>query len=73
VFNFPVYKRCKSKLHLYFISPQLEWPYSRAITTNAGEIAAKQEPSYTVGGYANGHTMESNMKISQKAKDRIAM
>jgi hypothetical protein len=42
VFSFCGYKRCKSKQHLDFISPQLEWPESRAIiTTNAGEDAVK--------------------------------
>jgi hypothetical protein len=45
--------RCKSKQPLDFISPQLEWPESRIITTNAGEDAAKQEPLYTAGGNAN--------------------
>jgi hypothetical protein len=39
--TFPVIKRCKSKLHSKFISPQLEWPYLRAITTNAGKAATK--------------------------------
>jgi hypothetical protein len=36
-----------------FISPQLEWSYSRAITTNTGEDTAKQKSFYTVGGNAN--------------------
>jgi hypothetical protein len=54
VFNFPGYEnRCKSKQHLDFILSQLEWQYSRARTTNAGEDAAKQEPLYTVGRNAN--------------------
>jgi hypothetical protein len=47
-------KSCKSKQHLYFILPQLEWPYSRVITTtNAGQDAVKQEPLYIVGENAN--------------------
>jgi hypothetical protein len=55
MFNFPGYKKSyKSKQQLDFISPQLERPYSRAITTkNVGEDAAKQELSYTLGGNAN--------------------
>jgi hypothetical protein len=54
VFNFPGYKRCKSKQHLDFISPKLEWPKSRVIrTTNVGEDVAKQEPLYTAGGNVN--------------------
>jgi hypothetical protein len=37
-----------------FISPQLEWPKSRVITTtNAGEDVVKQETLYTAGGNAN--------------------
>jgi hypothetical protein len=54
-FNFPGYKRYKSKQHLDFISSQLEWPYSRAkaTTANAGEDMVKQEPLYTAGGNAN--------------------
>jgi hypothetical protein len=37
-------QRCKSKLHLDLISHQLEWPYSRAITTtNPGKEAVKQK------------------------------
>jgi hypothetical protein len=44
VFNFPGYKRCKSKQHLKFHLTQLEWPHSKAITrTNAGEDEMKQE------------------------------
>jgi hypothetical protein len=47
-------KKCKSKLHLDFISLQLEWPYSRAITaTNTGEDVVKEELLYAVGGNAN--------------------
>jgi hypothetical protein len=53
VFNFPGYKRCKSKQHLDFISPQLEWPKSRVITTNAGEDVTKQESFHIAGGNAN--------------------
>jgi hypothetical protein len=53
VFNFPGYKRCKSKQHLDFISSQLEWPYSRAIIIDAGEDAVKQEPLYIVNRNAN--------------------
>jgi hypothetical protein len=46
--------RCKSKPHKDFISSQLEWPYSRAITTtNAGEDMAKQEPFYIIGWNVN--------------------
>jgi hypothetical protein len=44
----------KELQHIYFISPQLEWSYSRAVTTtNAGKNAAEEEPFYTVGGNAN--------------------
>jgi hypothetical protein len=50
VFNFPVYKKIEI---FFFISPQLEWPYSWAITRNAGEDTAKLEPLYTVGGNEN--------------------
>jgi hypothetical protein len=47
-------KKCKSKLHVDFISLQLEWPYSRAITaTNTGEDVVKEELLYAVGGNAN--------------------
>jgi hypothetical protein len=46
-------KGCKSKQHEDFISPQLEWPSSRAKTTNAGEDAVKQEHFYIVDGNAN--------------------
>jgi hypothetical protein len=36
------------------MSPQLEWPESRAITTtNAGEDVVKQEHLYTAGRNAN--------------------
>jgi hypothetical protein len=45
--------KSKSKQHLDFISPQLEWPESRATTTNAGEDMGKQEPLYTVSGNTN--------------------
>jgi hypothetical protein len=52
--TFLVKKRCKSKLHLDFISLLLEWPYSRAITkTYAGEDVVKHESLYTVGWNAN--------------------
>jgi hypothetical protein len=56
VFNFPGYKRDTNQSYSKydFISPQLEWPYSRAkTTTNAGKDVVKQEPLYTVGGNAN--------------------
>jgi hypothetical protein len=46
-------KGCKSKQHEDFISPQLEWPSSRAKTTNAGRDSMKQEPLYTVGRNEN--------------------
>jgi hypothetical protein len=53
VFNFPGYKR-DAKQHLDFISPQLEWPESRVITTtNAGKDVAKQDPLNTPGGNEN--------------------
>jgi hypothetical protein len=39
---------------LDFISPDSEWPYSRAITTlSAGDDVAKHKHLYTVGGDAN--------------------
>jgi hypothetical protein len=45
------------KTTLRFHSPQLEWPYSRKITTtNAGEDVMKQEPLYTVGENANWYS-----------------
>jgi hypothetical protein len=53
VFNFLGNKRDANQNNTY-ISPQLGWPYSRAITTlNAGKDVVKQEPIYTVGGNAN--------------------
>jgi hypothetical protein len=49
-----VIKGCKSKQHLDFISPQLEWTESRVKTiTNAGEDVVKQELLYIAGGNAN--------------------
>jgi hypothetical protein len=50
VFNIPGYKKCKLKLHDDFISPQLEWSNSMAMTTTN---VVKQEPLYTIGGNAN--------------------
>jgi hypothetical protein len=45
---------CKSKQHLDFISPQLQWPQLREITsTNAGEYVGKQEPLSTADESAN--------------------
>jgi hypothetical protein len=41
MFNFPGYKRDVNQNYSDFMSPQLEWPYSRVKTTNAGESAAK--------------------------------
>jgi hypothetical protein len=39
---------------LNFISPQIEWLYSKAkATINAGEDVAKQELLYTISGNAN--------------------
>jgi hypothetical protein len=43
-------KEMQIKTTLRFHLTQLEWPYSKAKTTNAGEDAAKQGPFYTVGG-----------------------
>jgi hypothetical protein len=59
---------------LDFLSLQLEWPYSRVITTNAGEDVAKQEP-YTllVGTQISTTIMENTMEIPQRAKDRTAI
>jgi hypothetical protein len=52
--NFPWCKRDANQNNIDFISPPLEWPYSRAVTTtNAGEDVTEQEPLYTVGGNAN--------------------
>jgi hypothetical protein len=70
VFNFP-----GNKKHLDFISPQLELPYSRIITTtNAGEDVVKQEQLNTAGGYAiSSTTMESSEEIPQKTKNKTAI
>jgi hypothetical protein len=68
-------KRWKSKHHLDFILPQLEWPESRVITaTNAGEDVVKQDPLCMVGGNAkiSTTTMKSSMEIPQKTRGRIA-
>jgi hypothetical protein len=67
VFNFSDYKRHKSKQHLDFISPQLKWPSSRTITTNAGEDVVKQEP-YTllVEMQVSTTSTESSMEIPQQ-------
>jgi uncharacterized protein (DUF2164 family) len=47
-------KEMQIKTTVDFISPQLEWPYSRGMTTtNAGKDTEKQEPLYAVGGNAN--------------------
>jgi hypothetical protein len=46
-------KKCISKPDSDFISPQLEWPSSRAKTTNAGKEVAKEELLHTVGGNAD--------------------
>jgi hypothetical protein len=49
-----VIKEMQISTTLRFHSPQLEWPYSRAITTtNAGEDGAKQEPLYTAGEWGD--------------------
>jgi hypothetical protein len=49
-----VIKEMQIKITLDFISPQLEWQYSRVIpTTNAEEDVGKQEPLYTAGGNAS--------------------
>jgi hypothetical protein len=55
VFNFPDYKRHANQNYTKISSqPQLEWPYSRAITTtNAGEDVTKQEALYNVDGNVN--------------------
>jgi hypothetical protein len=45
--------RYKSKQHLDFISPQLEWSQSMVTTINNGEDVAKQECLYIAGGNAN--------------------
>jgi hypothetical protein len=50
----PNMKEIKSKQHLDFISPNLEWPYSRKVTTlNSTADVAKEEHLHTVGGDAN--------------------
>jgi hypothetical protein len=55
LFNLPGCKRDTNQNYTKdFISPQLEWLYSRTVTTiNAGADKEKQEPLYTVGGNAN--------------------
>jgi hypothetical protein len=67
-------KRCKSKQYLDFISPQLEWPESRVIATNAGKDVRNRNP-YTllVRLQISTTTMESSMEIPQKTKDRTAI
>jgi hypothetical protein len=70
-----VIKRNANQNSTDFISTQLEWPYSRAITTtNAGEDVVKQEP-YTllVGMQISTTNMESSMEIPQKAKGRTTI
>jgi hypothetical protein len=46
-------KEMQIKAILRFHLTPVEWPYSRAKTTNAGKDVAKQEPLYAVGGNAN--------------------
>jgi muramidase (phage lysozyme) len=67
-------KRCKSKQHLDITSLQLERPYSRAVTTtNAGKDMVTQEPyKLLVGKQISTTTMESSIKILQRAKERTA-
>jgi hypothetical protein len=45
-------KEMQIKATLRFHLTQLQWPYSKAKTTNTSEDAAKQEPLYTVGAKA---------------------
>jgi hypothetical protein len=74
VFNFPGYKR-DAKQHLDFISPQLEWPESRVITTtNASKDVQNRNP-YTllVGMQISTTTMESSMEIPKKTRDRTVI
>jgi hypothetical protein len=52
---------------LDFISPQLEWSYSRA-TRNVGVDVMKH--ILLVGMQISTTTMESSMEIPQKVKDR---
>jgi hypothetical protein len=48
-----VIKGMQIKQHLDFISPQLEWPESRVITTNASKDEVKQKSLYTIDENAN--------------------
>jgi hypothetical protein len=69
-----VIKEMQIKKHLDFISPQLEWPYSRVIpTTNAGKDVGKQAYTLLVGMQICTISMESSLEIPQKAQDRTAM
>jgi hypothetical protein len=64
VFDFSGHKR-DTKQHLDFISPQLEWPQLRVITTtNAGKAVGNRNP-YTllVEMQISATTMESSMEI----------
>jgi hypothetical protein len=53
VLNFPGYKRDANQNYTKISSHLLEWPYSKAKRTNAGEDVGKQEHLYTVGRTAN--------------------
>ena len=46
-------EKCKSKPQWCTILCQSEWLSKSLQTINAGEVAEKREPSYTVGGNAN--------------------
>jgi hypothetical protein len=56
------------------MSPLLDWPYSKAETTNAGKDVTKQESLYTAEGLQISITiMKSSMDLLIKAKDRTAI
>ena len=42
-------------------------------TINAGEGVEKWEPSYTVAGNVNWTTVENNLEVPQKTKNRVAI
>jgi hypothetical protein len=66
VFSCPGHKRYRTKQLLDLVSPQLERPCSRAITTDAAEAVRKQD-----AGYAT--TVENSVETPQKTAARTAM